>query len=61
MNVFVISPKYMKQCQDNAIYLFIIAIDISFTVNTCCYKILSYMALHTRQQPRETSPGIPRL
>ena len=46
MNIYVISSKLIR---NNAMHIFIIALNISFTANICCYMILSYyyIAPHT--------------
>ena len=46
MNICVISSKLIR---NNAMHIFIIALNISFTANICCYMILSYcyIAPHT--------------
>ena len=42
MNIYVISSKLIR---NNAMHIFIIALNISFTANICCYIILSCLLL----------------
>ena len=44
MNIYVISSKLIR---NNAMHIFIIALNISFTANICCYMILLLLLYST--------------